>query len=107
MLGGDPVCLHRAAYWYAQGVLELDPEPNRLRPPRSSASTVAGQRPAAPSARALALRPSLPKPLRCTTKQIAWPRSRPAQQHNATAAAVRLRPRWQNGSAGILRGMRS
>ena len=27
MLGGDPVCLHRAAYWYAQGVLELDPEP--------------------------------------------------------------------------------
>jgi hypothetical protein len=27
MLGGDPVCLHRAAYWYAQGMLELDPEP--------------------------------------------------------------------------------
>jgi hypothetical protein len=27
MLGGDPVCLHRAAYWYAQVVLELDPEP--------------------------------------------------------------------------------
>jgi hypothetical protein len=27
MLGGDPVCLHRAAYWYAQGVLERDPEP--------------------------------------------------------------------------------
>src|SRR5918994_1355590 len=27
MLGGDPVCLHRAAYWHAQGVLELDPEP--------------------------------------------------------------------------------
>src|SRR5688572_19935790 len=27
MLGGDPVCLHRAAYWYAQGVLELNPEP--------------------------------------------------------------------------------
>ena len=26
MLGGDPVCLHRAAYWFAQGVLELDPE---------------------------------------------------------------------------------
>jgi hypothetical protein len=26
LLGGDPVCLHRAAYWYAQGVLELDPE---------------------------------------------------------------------------------
>src|ERR671910_2389805 len=27
MLGGDPVCLHRAAYWYAVGVLEQDPEP--------------------------------------------------------------------------------
>ena len=27
MLGGDPVCLHRAAYWHAVGVLELDPEP--------------------------------------------------------------------------------
>jgi hypothetical protein len=27
MLGGDAVCLHRAAYWYAQGVLDLDPEP--------------------------------------------------------------------------------
>jgi hypothetical protein len=27
MLGGDPVCLHRAAYWYAVGALELDPEP--------------------------------------------------------------------------------
>jgi hypothetical protein len=28
MLGGDPVCLHRAAYWYAIGVLELDAEPD-------------------------------------------------------------------------------
>jgi hypothetical protein len=27
MLGGDPVCLHRAAYWYALRVLELDSEP--------------------------------------------------------------------------------
>ena len=27
MLGADPVCLHRAAYWYAVGVLERDPEP--------------------------------------------------------------------------------
>jgi hypothetical protein len=28
MLGGDPVCLHRAAFWHAQGVLDLDdPEP--------------------------------------------------------------------------------
>src|SRR5919112_1448623 len=29
MLGGDPVCLHRAAYWYAQGVLEPDPDPEQ------------------------------------------------------------------------------
>jgi hypothetical protein len=33
MLGGDPVCLHRAAYWYAQGVLELDLKPE---PPASA-----------------------------------------------------------------------
>src|SRR5829696_6432602 len=33
MLGGDPVCLHRAAYWYAVGLLELDPEPE---PPASA-----------------------------------------------------------------------
>jgi hypothetical protein len=32
MLGGDPVYLHRAAYWYAVGVLERDPEPE---PPAS------------------------------------------------------------------------
>jgi hypothetical protein len=32
MLGGDPVCLHRAAYWYAQGVLTLDPEPEPPAP---------------------------------------------------------------------------
>jgi hypothetical protein len=37
MLGGDPVCLHRAGYWYAVGVLELDPEPE---PPASSAPVV-------------------------------------------------------------------
>ena len=37
MLGGDPVCLHRAAYWYAQGMLELDPEPE---PPASAAPVV-------------------------------------------------------------------
>jgi hypothetical protein len=37
MLGGDPVCLHRAAYWYAPGVvLELDPEPE----PGTPAATV-------------------------------------------------------------------
>jgi hypothetical protein len=35
MLGGDQACLHRAAYWYAQGVLELDPEPE---PPASAAA---------------------------------------------------------------------
>ena len=34
MLGGDPVCLHRAAYWFAQGVLERVPEPD---PPASVA----------------------------------------------------------------------
>ena len=37
MPGGDPVCLHRAAYWYAGGVLELDPEPD---PPALGASPV-------------------------------------------------------------------
>src|SRR5687768_6839937 len=37
MLGGDPVCLHRAAYWCAQGVLELDPEPE---PPVSAGKVV-------------------------------------------------------------------
>ena len=36
MLGGDPVCLHRAAYWYAVGLLELEPEPE----PRASAAEV-------------------------------------------------------------------
>jgi hypothetical protein len=30
MLRGDPVCLHRAAYWYVQGTLKLDPEPEPL-----------------------------------------------------------------------------
>jgi hypothetical protein len=37
MLGGDPVCLHRASYWYAQGVLEFDPEPE---PPASAALVI-------------------------------------------------------------------
>jgi hypothetical protein len=32
LLGGDPVCLHRAAYWYAVGVLDLDPEPEPPAP---------------------------------------------------------------------------
>jgi hypothetical protein len=26
-LGGDPVCLHRAAYWHYQGVLDFDAGP--------------------------------------------------------------------------------
>ncbi len=37
MLGGDPVCLHRAAYLSAQGVLELDSEPD---PPAPAAAIV-------------------------------------------------------------------
>jgi hypothetical protein len=32
MLGGDPVCLHRAAHSYALGVLELQPEPDPSGP---------------------------------------------------------------------------
>jgi hypothetical protein len=43
MLGGDPVCLHRAAYWFALGVLERDPEPEppALGVPAPSAETLA------------------------------------------------------------------
>ena len=37
MLGSDPVSLHRAAYWFAQGVLERDPEPD---PPALGAAPV-------------------------------------------------------------------
>jgi hypothetical protein len=37
MLGGDPVFLLRTAYWYAQSLLELDPEPE---PPASAAPVV-------------------------------------------------------------------
>ena len=37
MLGGDPVCLHRATYWFAQGVLELEPEPE---PPAPAAEVI-------------------------------------------------------------------
>jgi hypothetical protein len=32
LLGGDPVCLHRAAYWHAQGVLDFDGEPEPPAP---------------------------------------------------------------------------
>jgi hypothetical protein len=32
MLSGDPVCLHRAAFWHAQGLLDLDPEPDPPAP---------------------------------------------------------------------------
>jgi hypothetical protein len=37
MLGDAPVCLHRAAYWYGAGVLELDPEPE---PPAPASAVV-------------------------------------------------------------------
>ena len=40
ILGGDPACLHRAAYWYAVGVLELGPEPE---PPASAAPVICFQ----------------------------------------------------------------
>src|SRR5687768_13468415 len=32
LLGGDPVCAHRAAYWHRAGVLDLDPEPEPMAP---------------------------------------------------------------------------
>jgi hypothetical protein len=32
MLGGDDVCLHRAAYWHARGLLELDRDPEPPTP---------------------------------------------------------------------------
>jgi hypothetical protein len=64
MLGGHPICFHRAAYWYAQGVLEPEPEP-RLRPPRSSASAVAARRPAARFVRVPASHRSARKRQRC------------------------------------------
>lgn len=37
LLGGDPVCLHRAAYWYALGELTLDDDPE---PPTPAAHVV-------------------------------------------------------------------
>src|SRR6476659_9744934 len=36
-LGGDPVCLHRAAYWYAQGLLALDGDGPEDPPPAPAA----------------------------------------------------------------------
>ena len=43
ILGVDPVRLHRAAYWYAVGALDLAPEPEpRLRPRRSPGSPATG-----------------------------------------------------------------
>src|SRR6478609_9703695 len=36
-LGDDPVCLHRAAYWYAQGLLELDSDGPEDPPPAPAA----------------------------------------------------------------------
>jgi hypothetical protein len=32
MLGSDPICKHRAAYWFTQGVLDVDPEPEPPAP---------------------------------------------------------------------------
>jgi hypothetical protein len=32
--GGDPVCLHRAAYWHAQEVLDFEGEPEPPASPR-------------------------------------------------------------------------
>ena len=37
MLGADPVCQHRAMFWHALGVLDLNPEPE---PPASAAPRV-------------------------------------------------------------------
>ena len=37
LLGGDPICLHRAAYWYAVGVLELDGDGPEDTPPAPAA----------------------------------------------------------------------
>jgi hypothetical protein len=35
-LGGDPVCLHRAAYWHAQGVLDFDGGPASPAPSQAA-----------------------------------------------------------------------
>ncbi|MGH2531577.1 MAG: hypothetical protein ACRDJW_04650 [Thermomicrobiales bacterium] len=42
MLGGDPVCKHRALYWHRQGMLDLDPEPE----PPAPANVIPFRRPA-------------------------------------------------------------
>src|SRR5688572_22185911 len=31
-LGGEPVCLHRAAFWHSQGMLDFEPEPEPPAP---------------------------------------------------------------------------
>ena len=36
MLGNDPVCLHRAAYWYALGILERDGKGPEGSPPAAA-----------------------------------------------------------------------
>jgi len=40
-LGGDPICLHRAAYWHAQGALDRDPDPT---PPAAPCQMCGGSR---------------------------------------------------------------
>ena len=42
MLGSDPVCLHRAAYWHQQGVLDLEPDPPAAAPRRLPDAEIAG-----------------------------------------------------------------
>ena len=40
MLGGDPVCVHRAAYWAARWTLDLDPDPEPEPPTSAPAAAV-------------------------------------------------------------------
>jgi hypothetical protein len=90
MLGGDPDCLHRAAYWYAQGVLELDPEPEPLAPaPPVSCWACSGIRTSAPATwhgatcvAALGTSPSSPRPPRS---------SGPRRRHVISAAGRSMR----------------
>lgn len=44
LLGGDPVCRHRAAYWHALGLLDLDPEPDPPAPDGAHAVMIDGTR---------------------------------------------------------------
>jgi len=58
LLGADPVCRHRAMYWYTIGVLELDDEPEPPTPAAPAATIVpfpALRGDAATAAKAIAL----------------------------------------------------